>query len=132
MEAKKYILLILISIFLWLISDSAILAQDEEISAEQEQEYFEAQKVLAIAKQANAEKYAPEPFQKAQDLIAVAEKAKLLKDGIKFGRASRLARAYAELAQTIAELKSEEEKLAAAYEELYKIKAEIDRLQKKP
>ncbi|MGC8811674.1 MAG: hypothetical protein ACP5Q3_15645, partial [bacterium] len=73
-----------------------------------------------------------EPFQKAQDLIALAKKAKSLKDGIKFGQASRLARAYAELAQTIAELRSEEEKLAAAYEELYKVKAEINRLQKSP
>jgi hypothetical protein len=131
MKTKNF-LLILISIFLWLISYSPILAQDEEIAAHQEQEYFEAKKALELAKQINAEKYALEPFQKAQDLIAVAEKAKSLKDGIKFGQASRLARAYAELAQTIAELKSEEEKLAAAYEELYKVKAEINRLQKSP
>jgi hypothetical protein len=131
MKTRNF-LLILISIFLWLISYSPILAQDEEIAAHQEQEYFEAKKALELAKQINAEKYALEPFQKAQDLIAVAEKAKSLKDGIKFGQASRLARAYAELAQTIAELKSEEEKLAAAYEELYKVKAEINRLQKSP
>jgi hypothetical protein len=131
MKTRNF-LLILISIFLWLISYSPTLAQDEEIAAHQEQEYFEAKKALELAKQINAEKYALEPFQKAQDLIAVAEKAKSLKDGIKFGQASRLARAYAELAQTIAELKSEEEKLAAAYEELYKVKAEINRLQKSP
>ncbi len=131
MKTKNF-LLILIFLFLWLITCSPILAQDEEITAEQEQEYFEAKKALELAKQMNAEKYALEPFQKAQDLIAVAEKAKSLKDGIKFGRASRLARAYAELAQTIAELKTEEEKLAAAYEELYKVKAEINRLQKSP
>jgi len=131
MKTRNF-LLILISIFLWLISYSPTLAQDEEIAAHQEQEYFEAKKSLELAKQINAEKYALEPFQKAQDLIAVAEKAKSLKDGIKFGQASRLARAYAELAQTIAELKSEEEKLAAAYEELYKVKAEINRLQKSP
>jgi len=131
MKTRNF-LLILISIFLWLISYFPTLAQDEEIAAHQEQEYFEAKKALELAKQINAEKYALEPFQKAQDLIAVAEKAKSLKDGIKFGQASRLARAYAELAQTIAELKSEEEKLAAAYEELYKVKAEINRLQKSP
>ncbi|MGQ9695883.1 MAG: hypothetical protein ACUVWV_14195 [Thermodesulfobacteriota bacterium] len=130
MKAKN-LLLILISIFLWLTSGSAIFAQ-EEISADQEQEYFEAQKVLNSAKQVNAEKYALEPFQKAQDLLAIAEKARSLKDGIKLGQASRLARAYGELAQTIAQLKGEEEKLAAAYEELYKIKAEINRLQKSP
>lgn len=130
MKAKN-LLLILISIFLWLTSGSAIFAQ-EEISADQEQEYFEAQKVLNSAKQVNAEKYAFEPFQKAQDLLAIAEKARSLKDGIKLGQASRLARAYGELAQTIAQLKAEEEKLAAAYEELYKIKAEINRLQKSP
>lgn len=130
MKAKN-LLLILISIFLWLTSASAIFAQ-EEISADQEQEYFEAQKVLNSAKQVNAEKYALEPFQKAQDLLAIAEKARSLKDGIKLGQASRLARAYGELAQTIAQLKAEEEKLAAAYEELYKIKAEINRLQKSP
>jgi len=131
MKTRNF-LLILISIFLWLISYFPTLAQDEEIAAHQEQEYFEAKKALELAKQINAEKYALEPFQKAQDLIAVAEKAKSLKDGIKFGQASRLARAYAELAQTIAELKSEEENLAAAYEELYKVKAEINRLQKSP
>lgn len=131
MKAKNF-LLTLTFIFLWFISGSTILAQDEEISVDQEQEYFEAKKVLESAKKINAEKYAPELFQKAQDLITIAEKAKSLKDGIKLGQASRLARAYAELAKTITELKLEEEKLAAAYEELYKIKAEINRLQKNP
>ncbi len=129
MSVKRF-LLIFFPFFLLLISNILTHAQDEEIFPEQEQEYFEAKKFLELARQAKAEKYAPEPFQKAQDLISMAEKAKSLKDGLKLGQASRLARAYAELAQTMAELKSEEEKLAAAYEELYKVKAEINRLQK--
>jgi hypothetical protein len=41
-----------------------------------------------------------------------------------------LARAYAELAKALAELKSDEERLAAAHVELQKAKAEIDRLKK--
>lgn len=131
MKAKK-LLLILIIIFLGLISASPIFAQEEEISADQMQEYFEAKKAVELAKETKAEKYALEPWQKALDLLTTAEKARTRKDGVKLVQAARLARAYAELAQTIAELKSEEEKLAAAYEELYKIKAEINRLQKSP
>lgn len=107
-------------------------AQSQEISPAQEQEYFDAKKALDAAKQAQAEKYALETFQKAQDLLTTAENARAFKDGIKFVQASRLARAYAELAQTIAELKTEEEKLAATYEELNKAKAEMSRLQKIP
>jgi prefoldin subunit 5 len=49
---------------------------------------------------------------------------------VKFTQASRLARAYAELAKAIAELKSEGEKLAATYEELKKAKAEVEQLKK--
>ncbi len=131
MRAKRC-LLILLPFFLLLISNILAHAQDEEIFPEQEQEYFEAKKFLELARQVQAEKYAPEPFQKAQDLISMAEKARALKDGLKLGQASRLARAYAELAQTMAELKAEEEKLAAAYEELYKVKTELNRLQKGP
>lgn len=107
-------------------------AQSQEIFPAQEQEYFDAKKALDAAKQAQAEKYALETFQKAQDLLTTAENARAFKDGIKFVQASRLARAYAELAQTIAELKTEEEKLAATYEELNKAKAEMSRLQKIP
>lgn len=125
-------LYILITFLLWLFSHSSISAQEQEISPDQEQEYWEAKKAWQLAQQANAEKYALEPFQKAMDLLKTADKAKSSNDGIKLGQASRLARAYAELAQTIAELKAEEEKLAAAYEELYKIKGEINRLPKSP
>lgn len=131
MEAKR-LLLFLIILFLGAFSNPLIFAQDQEISPDQEQEYFEAQKRIESAKQVNAEKYAFEPFQKALDLLAEAERARSLKDGIKLKQTSRLAQAYAELAQAIAELKLEEEKLAAAYEALYKIQAELNRLPRTP
>ena len=77
-----------------------------------------------------AEKYAPEPLNQAQELLALANETRSQKDAVKFSQASRLARAYAELAKTAAELKAEEEKLAQALEELQKARAELDRLQK--
>lgn len=134
MKLKKFFLspIILIIFFLLALLNFPIQAQNQEISPAQEQEFFDAQKAWQAAQQAQAEKYALEQFQKAQDLLTLAEKARSIKDPIKFVQASRLARAYAELAQTIAELRSEEERLAIAYEELYKAQAEISRLRQRP
>ncbi len=95
-----------------------------------QQEFTDAKTAIEVAKKAQAEKYSPEPLNKAQDLLITADSAKAFKDGVKFAQASRLARAYAELAKAIAELKSEEEKLAATQEELQKARNEIERLQK--
>jgi len=126
---KKLILLLFV-LFLILIPFFPWSARAQELSPEEEQEFADAKLALEAARKAQAERYALEPFRKAQDLLVKANDARNLKDPVRFTQASRLARAYAELAKTIAELKSEEEKLAAANEELRKTKAEIERLKK--
>ena len=97
-----------------------------------QQEFTDAKAAIEVAKKAQAEKYSPEPLNKAQDLLITADSAKAFKDGVKFAQASRLGRAYAELAKAMAELKAEEKKLAAAQEELQKARNEIERLKKVP
>ena len=105
-------------------------ARTQEISPAQEQEFIDAKAALGAAQKAQAEKYAPEPLKQAQDLLATVEKARSSKDAVKFAQASRLARAYAELAKAIAELRFQEEKYASTQEELQNAKKEIDRLKK--
>jgi hypothetical protein len=102
----------------------------QEISPAQEQEFIDAKAALGAAQKAQAEKYAPEPLKQAQDLLVTVEKARSSKDAVKFAQASRLARAYAELAKAIAELRFQEEKYASTQEELQKAKEEIDRMKK--
>ena len=104
----------------------------QEISPAQEQEFTDAKAALEAAQKAKAEKYALENLKQAQGLLGTADRARKVKDPVKFTQASRLARAYAELAQALAELKSEEERLVAAREELRGTKAAIDRLKKSP
>lgn len=104
----------------------------QEISPAQEQEFIDARAALEAAQKARAEKYALENLKQAQGHLGTADNARRVKDSVKFTQASRLARAHAELAQAIAELKSEEERLAAAREELQGTKAAIDRLKKSP
>ncbi len=130
MPVQKIFLLrtvfIMVLLFLWGMSSAGA----QEISPAMQQEFTDAKMAIEAAKKAQAEKYSPEPLQKAQDLLTNADNAKAFKDGVKFAQASRLARAYAELAKAIAELKFEEEKLAATQEELQKAKTEIERLKK--
>jgi hypothetical protein len=102
----------------------------QEITPGHEQEFTDARDAIGLAQKANAEKYAPEPLKQAQDLLAAAGKARSRKDAVKFSQASRLARAYAELAKATAELKSEEEKLAVTQEGLQKARADLERLKK--
>jgi hypothetical protein len=105
-------------------------ARAQEISPAQEQEFIDAQAALEAAQKAQAEKYALENLKQAQDLLGTAGKARQSKDPVKFTQASRLARAHAELAQALAELKSDEERLAGAREELQRTRVQIDRLKK--
>ena len=104
----------------------------QEISPAQEQEFIDAKAALEAAQKVKAEKYALENLKQAQGLLGTADKARKVKDSVKFTQASRLSRVYAELAQALAELKSEEERLAAAREELQRTKAAIDQLKKSP
>ena len=107
-----------------------INARAQEISPAHEQDFIDAQNALASAQGAQAETYSPETFKKAQDLLALANEARTQKDTVKFSQASRLARAYAEMAKATATLKAAEEKLSVTQEELRKVRAEIDQLKK--
>ncbi|MBP1713503.1 MAG: hypothetical protein H6Q42_1706 [Deltaproteobacteria bacterium] len=102
----------------------------QEIGPAKEQDFLDGKNAVEAAQKAQAEKYAPEPLKQAQDLLAAANEARSQKDPVKFSQASRLGRAYAELAKAAAELKAEEEKLALAQEELQKARADLDRLKK--
>ncbi len=112
--------------FLFTFSLSLLFAQ--EISPAQEEEFNGARQALEAAQKANAEMYAPENMRQARDLLSAAENARGSKDGLKLAHVSRLARAHAELAKIIADLRGEEERLATANEDLQKAKAEIQRL----
>jgi ubiquinone biosynthesis protein UbiJ len=94
-----------------------------------EQEFIDARNAV-MRPESLCEKYASEPLKQAQDLLVTAENARSFKDSVKFAQASRLARAYAELARAMADLKTEEDRLTATQEELQKARAEIDRLKK--
>ncbi len=128
--ARKFILLSVGLCSLLLISSFTRFAGAQAISPAQEQEFTDAKIAVEAAQKAQAEKNAPEPLKQAQDLLVTAGNARSSQDSVKFIQASRLARAYAELAKAIAELKFEEEKLAVTYEELRKAKAEVEHLKK--
>jgi hypothetical protein len=130
MFGKRFIFLIVAFCSLLLIPSFAGSASAQGITAAQEQEFADAKMAIDAAQKAKADKYALETLQQARDLLVTADNARRFKDGLKFTQASRLARAYAELAKAIADLKPEEDKLAATQEELRKAKAEVDRLKK--
>jgi hypothetical protein len=106
------------------------IAGAQSLSPGQEQEFTDAKLAIEAAQMAQAEKYAPEPLQQARDLLVTADNARSFNDPVKFTQASRLARACAELARAVSELKTEEEKLAETQKDLQKAKAEIDLLKK--
>jgi hypothetical protein len=130
MALKKFFFLKVTFFSVLFLSLGVGLAGAQEISPALQQEFTDAKTAIEAAQKAQAEKYSPEPFKKAQDLLTTADNSKAFKDSVKFAQASRLARAYAELAKAIAELKTEEEKLAATQEDLRKAKDEIERLKK--
>lgn len=97
-------------------------------SPAQEQEFIDARAAVQSARGAKAETLAAQHFQKATAFLGVAESSRSLKDATPFAHASRLARAYAELAEAVAELKAEEAKLATTGDELRRVKAEFEGL----
>lgn len=109
----------------------AVPASSQTLSPVQEQEYLDAQEALQTARRVQAEKYAADPLKKATDYLAQADRLRTAKDSDSFTQATRLARAYAEVAEAQAELNREKETLAATQEELTKVKAEIDQLRKR-
>ena len=123
--------------FLWVICGLLIIPSfagyvwGDNLSPAQEQEFIDAKTALEEAKKAQADKYSPDYLKKAGEFLDMAESARNEKNGAtRFAQASRLARVHAELAEAVAQLKGEEEKLAAVNSELRKIKAEIERLKK--
>ena len=104
------------------------LLRAENISPAQEQEYVDAKRAMEAARQAQAEKFAPDPLKQSQDLLMAAENARQGRDMVKFSQASRLSRAYADLAKASSEFNAHAGQLAAANEAIRKVKAEIELL----
>ncbi|MCX5818558.1 MAG: DUF4398 domain-containing protein [Deltaproteobacteria bacterium] len=104
----------------------------EGISPAQEQEFTDARGALESARNVQAEKFAPSYMKQAEEYLQTARNAKQIPDASGFSRASLLARAYAELAEAVAELETDVEKLAATQDALQNAKAEIGELKNKP
>lgn len=102
------------------------------ISPPQEQEFTDAKGALEAARNVQAEKFAPSYIKQAEDFLQTANNARQIQDAAGFSRASLLARVYAELAEAVAELEIDVEKLAATQDALQKAKAEIEQLKNKP
>jgi hypothetical protein len=102
------------------------------ISPPQEQEFMDAKGALESARSAQAEKFAPSYIKQAEGFLQAANSARQVQDAALFSRASLLARAYAELAEALADLETDIGKLSATREELQKVKADIEQLKNKP
>ncbi len=123
-------IILLLSLALLLMPGFGAPVRAQDFSPEQEQEWKDAQAALEAARGAQAEKYSAENLRKAAEMLETAQKARPSKDEIGFVQASRLARAYADLARAVAEHQAEEAKLAAVRQELQKAKAELEQLKK--
>lgn len=102
------------------------------ISPAQEQEFTDARNALESARKAQAERYAPSYLKQAQDFLQTARDARQLPDPTGFSRASILARAYAELAEALAEQQVNVENFSATREAIQKAKAEIEQMKIRP
>jgi hypothetical protein len=127
---KRSVLWMVVFCVLLLIPSFSGSVSAQGMTPVQEHEFADAKGAVEEARGAKADKYALDTLRQAQDFLVTADSARPSKDGVKFVQASRLARAYAELAKTIAELKFEEEKLAVTQEELQRAMDEVDRLKK--
>jgi len=131
MSAKKYFFFLMMFLFLLiLVAAFSDVAHAENITPSQEQEFIDARGALEAARKEEGGKFAPSYFKQAEDFLKTAGSARSIPDATGFSRASRLARAYAELAKASAELNADVEMLATTQEALLKAKAEIDRLKK--
>jgi hypothetical protein len=131
MSAKKYFFFLMMFLFmLILVAPFSDVAHAENITPSQEQEFIDARGALEAARKAEGGKFAPSYIKQAEDFLKTASSARSIPDATGFSRASRLARAYAELAKASAELNADVEMLATTHEALMKAKAEIDRLKK--
>ena len=131
MSAKKYFFFLMMFLFLLiLVAAFSDVAHAENITPSQEQEYVDAKGALEAARKAEGGQFAPSYIKQAEDYLNIAGSARSIPDATGFSRASRLARAYAELAKASAELNADVDMLATTHEALIKAKAEIDRFKK--
>ena len=107
-------------------------ARAENISPAQEQEFADAKVALDAARKVQTDQFAPSYIKQAEDYLKTANNARQMQDVVKFSQASHLARSHAELAQALAGLAAEVDKLATTNKELQKAKAEIESLKKTP
>jgi hypothetical protein len=128
--SAKSILLRMSFVLLILVVAFPDVACAENITPAQEQEFTDAKGALEAARKVQAEKFAPSYIKQAMDFLNNASSARSIPDAEGFSRASRLARAYAELAKASAELNADVEMLATTQEALLKAKADIDLLKK--
>ena len=104
----------------------AALAQD--VGPTQEQELRDAKTAIEAAQKGPAVKHAGAQIQSAQDSVLAAEEARKQKSGERFGRAARLARAYAELAMAVGDHGEERQNVVATNEAAKNARADIERL----
>jgi len=102
------------------------LAQD--VGPAQEQELRDAKTAIEAAQKGPAAKHSGAQIKSAQDSVLAAEEARKQKNGEKFGRAARLARAYAELATAVGDLGEERQNVASTQEAAKNARADIERL----
>ena len=129
MSAKSFFLRISLFLLILVVVFSDV-ARAENITPTQEQEFTDAKGALEAARKVQAEKFAASYIKQALDFLNTSSSARSIPDAEGFGRASRLARAYAELAKASAELNADVEILATTQEALLKAKAEIESLKK--
>jgi outer membrane protein OmpA-like peptidoglycan-associated protein len=90
-------------------------------------ELYEAQNAVGIARAANAEKFAPNTFAKAQHAFEEAQRLKAAKaDSSQIVQHAREAAQMAEDARVIAERREQEDQLTAAQTEIAKAKAQAE------
>ena len=109
-----------------LATTGAAFAQD--VGPAQEQELRDAKTAIEAAQKGPAVKHAGAQLKAAQDSVLAAEEARKQKSGEKFGRAARLARAYAELAMAVGDLGEERQNVVATNEAAKNARADIERL----
>ena len=126
MSAKNFFHVLISLLLFGVVFPDTLRAQS--ISPAQEQEYVDAKGAMEAARKAQAEKFAPDPLKQSQDLLMTAENARQGRDMVKFSQASRLSRAYADLAKALAEFNNNTGQLATANEAIQKVKAEIESL----
>ena len=100
-------------------------AQAQAINPAQKQEYTDAKSELDTALKSQASKYSPAELKLAQESLQAADNALATQNTVKFSQFTRLARAQAQLAISLADLGAESDKSSGVSLDLQKAKNEI-------